>query len=136
MGKKYPQTNEAKESFTSPLLVYIQSRTEENPNYIFTKEELIESLQSEDREVRREMEKVANFYPIISLSKRKGYRLGSFSEKTTTAELAELYEDTTHAIRELESRVQCLQARMKPLIALKVKLEEEFSQTRLQGIEI
>lgn len=128
MGKKYQQTEEAKELFKSPLLAYIQSVVSENPRHVFTKEELIETSQLSDRAVRDQMERIANFYPIISFSDRKGYTYGHFKGNESNQDLALLFDDVNHAIHEINSRVECLNARLKPLIALQEVLKAKIAE--------
>lgn len=134
MGNKYPQTQEAKEKFTSPLLDYMQRTVEADPRHVFTRAELTEAFGKGDREMRRELEKIANFYPIISTSDKGGYQLGHFKDDYTTQHLSLVYEDCVHAIAEIASRVESLNARLKPLIALKIELEDKIRGTALDGI--
>ena len=126
MGNKYSQTNEAKEQYTSSLLKHMGAVTLIDPKHIFTRDELAAHLNYSDRKVRREIEKLANYYPIISVSSKQGYRLGSFDENASYDTLKSLKEDVRHALAELQSRVESLQARMKPLIALYVKTNEQI----------
>lgn len=126
MGNKYSQTNEAKEQYTSPLLKYMGAVTLIDPKHIFTRDELAAHLNCSDRKVRREVEKLANYYPIISVSSKQGYRLGSFDDKSSYETLKSLKEDVRHTLAELQSRIESLQARMKPLIALDVKISEQI----------
>ena len=122
MGK-YSQTEEAKAKFESPMLNYMKRVIENDKHHIFTKDELIAALSLTEREVRRQVALIANYYPLFSFSNKKGYCIGSFDDNATTQELSFLYDDCCHAIAELESRVQELKARMKPLIALKEKVK-------------
>ena len=69
---------------------------------------------------------MANYVPVLSLSKDKGYRVLSFDENTTTEELMAMYEDVQHQINEFRSRVDNLKARMKPLVALQKVIEKKL----------
>ena len=126
MGNKYSQTNEAKENYTSPLLDYMRGVTLIDPKHIFTRDEIADHLNCSDRVARKEVEKLANYYPIISVSSKQGYRLGSFDDKDSYEDLKSLKDETRYALSELQSRIESLQARMKPLIALDVKISEEI----------
>ena len=126
MGNKYSQTNEAKTNYNSPLLQFMGATALLDPKHVFTRDEIANHLNCSDRAARREVEKLANYYPIISVSSKQGYRYGIFRERTLDADLEELERETDHALAELESRVKSLQARMKPLIAFKAKLREEI----------
>ena len=140
MGNKYPQTNEAKERFESPLLNYmINSYAYVSIDYYFKKSELMAVTGWSERKVRKELERIANYYPVISISSKKGYRVGQFNDsedEEPTECLEELLEQTRHAINDLESRVKSLNARMKPLIALKVKLEEKIIERKGPYVEV
>ena len=127
MGNKYSQTNEAKEKYTSPLLEYMRGVTLIDPKHIFTRDEIAAHLNCSDRMARKEMEKLANYYPIISVSSKQGYRLGSFDDKDSYENLKSLQDETRYALSELQSRIESLQARMRPLIALYAKTNEQIN---------
>ena len=131
MGNKYSQTEEARNLYlkrVDPLFIYMVDKSYYQPKHIFTKEELCDQLNLSERAVRKSLEKMANYYPVISFSNKKGYRYGVFNDNTKIEDLEELLDDTEHAIAELQSRIESLQARMKPLIALKVKVSERIDQ--------
>jgi len=139
MGNKYPQTNEAKAEFKSPLLNYMVAVEMIEPDHIFTRDELSRVFETSDRAIRKEMEHLANFYPVISTSNKKGYKIGRFNDTDSLETLNELLNKTDHTLNELQCRVESLQARMKPLIALKEKLKEkildvEFDQEDLNQL--
>ena len=79
-----------------------------------------------DRHVRKELERIANYHPIIATSNRKGYKLALFSDDMDKEELLEILREIEHEIAELSSRVNSLYARMNPLIAMKVELEQSI----------
>lgn len=125
MGK-YDQSREAKEKFNSPLYTYMLSVLSYEPEHLFTREELREVLQMSDRQVRKEMERIANYHPLIATSNRKGYKLALFSDTDSKEDMIALLREVEHEIAELSSRVNSLYARMNPLIAMKVELEQSI----------
>lgn len=134
MGNKYSQTNEAKERYNSPLLNHMGAVALIDPKHIFTRDELADHLNCSDRVARRQVEKLANYYPVISVSTQQGYKFAIFDEKTNLDDLKKLEDETEHAINELESRVKSLQARMKPLIAFKSKVRERIEEVEFANM--
>lgn len=127
MGKHYPQTEEAKRNFTNLVFKYIVNvRKYNDKNHIFTKDELVSSTGYSERMVRSQLSEIANYYPIIATSDRKGYKLLSFDDETSDEELKTMFEETEHQIAELQSRIDALKARMKPLIAFKETARKEL----------
>lgn len=122
MGNKYSQTEEAKREFTSPLLTYMKAVNRYETNHVFTKEELRAVLSCSDRHLRHEMEKIANYYPIVATSDSKGYQLATFSDDMELEMLVEISKSYEHQLAELQSRVNSLYARMNPLIASQVEI--------------
>lgn len=128
MGNKYSQTEAAKLNYSSPLLNYMDSVVRNDPKHVFTRDELCATLNYSDRGIRHSLEKMANYYPVISFSSSKGYRFFRFDESTSADDLKSMYEDTGHALAELESRIESLDARMKPLIALRVEITKRLKE--------
>lgn len=133
MGKQYPQTAEAKQSLSNSTFKYIVAiREYENKNRIFTKDELVANTNLSERAVRVQLSEIANHYPIFATSDRKGYQILSYDENTTDEELKEMVEKTEHQLAELQSRIDALKARMRPLIAFresanKTLIDREFA---------
>lgn len=123
MGNKYSQTEEAKREFTSPLLTYMKAVNNYEINHVFTKDELRGVLSCSDRHLRHEMEKIANYYPIVATSDSKGYRLLVFTDSMDLGDLDEISKAYEHQLAELNSRVNSLYARMNPIIAAKVEID-------------
>ena len=128
MGNKYSQTEAAKLNYSSPLFNYMDSVVRNDPKHVFTKDELCATLNYSDRAVRKSLERMANYYPVISFSSEKGYRFVRFDDSTSVDTLKGMYDDAGHALAELQSRVESLQARMKPLIAFRVEAVQRISQ--------
>lgn len=61
-----------------------------------------------EREARRNIEKIANHYPVISTSTRAGYKVATNDDCTEMLKLAD---------KELELKIKALQARREPLRA-------------------
>lgn len=133
MGKQYPQTAEAKKNLSNTTFSYIDNvRCFQNKNHVFTKEELVANTNLSERAVRVQLSEIANHYPIIATSDQKGYQMLSYDENTTDEELKEMVEKTEHQIAELQSRIDALKARMRPLIAFreaanKTLIDREFN---------
>lgn len=66
---------------------------------------------------------LANYAPVISFSSSKGYRLVIIPEKADKRVLQGYLEAIEHTLREHESRIVNIKARMKPLIAAKKDIE-------------
>lgn len=111
--KKYSQTEQAKKELKSDILDFLLR----HPNQVFTKQELCATFNLNEREVRSELERIANYYPIRATAGRKGYSLLSWNENTSADELMQIGAECAKQINELQHRVESLQARMKPLVA-------------------
>ena len=118
--KNYDQSRKAKEEFlqNSQLAQYMMG----DPTRIFLKEQLTLTFNVTDREIRRKVAELANYVPVLSLSKDKGYRVLSFNDDTPVEEL----EEAQHQINEFKSRIDNLKARMKPLVALQKVIEKKL----------
>ena len=128
MGKQYPQTEEARMRLSNPAFAYITYVREDiDKDHVFTKDELIAHTGYSDRAIRNQLAEIANYYPIIATSDKKGYRLLSFDESTSFSQLIAMYDEADHQLAELQSRIDALKARMKPLIAFKTKVNEEMN---------
>jgi len=121
MKKKYEQTQEAKENFKSDILAYMLT----DPTRVYTKTELAARFNMSERKVRLELEKIANFYPIRATAGRKGYSLIYFDNESSFDELTQANMDCFYQIKEIQSRIDSLKARMKPLIA-SMKVTQEM----------
>lgn len=123
MSKKLNQSKIAKENFKSEMLDYLTTNPETH-----TKLELASHFHISEREVRRKIEEVANYYPVIATSNQKGYRVAIWSKDMSSKELKDTLEDIMHEVREINSRIRRLKARLKPLIANKVVLEKIITE--------
>lgn len=126
--KNYDQSKKAKEEFlrTSPLYGYMKNE----PDRVYTKEELQETFDKSNRAIRNDVAELANYVPVISLSNKKGYRVLSFDANTPKEKLAAMLEDVDHQINEHKSRVDNLKARMKPLVAFKKVIEAKLAESK------
>lgn len=73
------------------------------------------SESSRERKARELIATVAKYYPVISLSGEKGYRI-AVNEKDT--------EDVKHQLMDFESRISEIQRRCKPLIRFLERMEK------------
>ena len=96
-------------------------------DYIFVKDELVSLTGYSERAVRNQIAEIANYYPVIATSDRKGYQILSFNEFDSTESIETMVAKAEHQLAELQSRIDALKARMKPLIAFKAKAEEELN---------
>lgn len=126
MSRKFNQSREVTQKFSSKLFEYMKGVMEVDPKHVFTKPELCAAFDFSERYVRRELERIANYYPVIATSDSIGYRLGLFDDSMSEEELEDLCNDYDHQLAELQSRVESLYARMKPLLAAKVKIKERI----------
>ena len=114
MGNKYLQNKETKEQLEKESLVlpWLQS----TPGIVWKKEELMAFTGLSERQVRHEMERIANFYPVRATAGRKGYSLITF-DKENLVEVDRANKEAFAQVCELQNRIDSLKARMKPLIA-------------------
>lgn len=130
MGNKYSQTKEAREKLKSRLLDYMIAVHGTEPDHYFTKDELTAAVGCSERAVRHELEKIANYYPIIATSERKGYRIFLLDDSIDEFNLNKARADIDHTLAELQSRVLSLQARMYPLIAARVEIGKALAKKK------
>lgn len=124
--KHHDQSNKAKENFlqNSPYAQYMMG----DSSRIFLRDQLALVFDTNDRDVRRKVAELANYVPVLSLSKDKGYRVLSFNDNTPKEEVEKLYEEVMHQIREHQSRIDNIKARMRPLVALKCVIEKRLAE--------
>ena len=115
--KRYSQSKKTKEEFLRTSLIALLMSGE--PDRVFTKQELAETLGLGIRAVRENVAELANYQAVIGLSCKKGYRLLTISDITEPKKLAQYLELIDAQIAEHRSRVTNIKARMKPLIALR-----------------
>lgn len=117
------QTESAKKKYSNPTLSLIRKGTD--------REELRTLLNCTDAQARHEVAEISLFYPVISSSSTKGYRLPKNIEEMSLNELEEEIKIVERTLNEHLSRVKCLKKKCKPLIAwLKVaekKKNEELN---------
>ena len=126
--KNYDQSNQAKEAYlkTSSLYGYMHGE----PDRAYTKDELKKTFDKGDRAIRNDLAELANYVPVISLSRKKGYRVLSFDSNTPKEKLVAMLEDVKHQIHEHKSRVTNIKARMKPLVAFKKVIEAKLAESK------
>lgn len=131
--KNYNQSKKAKEEFlrTSVLACYMRG----DPNKVFTREELSQNFNLNDRTIREMVAEVANYLPVISLSNSAGYRVLSFDDETATFDLLGMQQDISHQINEFKSRIANLNARLKPLVALSKVIDKELKKRIEEPLE-
>ena len=130
--KRYDQSKKAKEEFMkNNILTLIMP----DPDRSYTREELRRTLDTSDRKLRKGMAELANYQAVISPSSGKGYRLLRISDGTSPEKLKEYQELIEHQLAENRSRVTNINARMKPLIALKVEIEMRLAIMEAQEKE-
>lgn len=120
--KNYNQSNKVKESFSNPLFDYLT--LDINKNKSFDKWELAAMFNTSERNIRKQYEEIANYYPVVATSDKKGYKLVTWDSDMPTDALEETEQELLHQINEIESRIDNLNARLKPLIANRIKIRE------------
>ena len=129
--KNYDQSKKKKEEFLEkePIAHYMLTG---DPTQLFLREQLALVFETNDRQIRLKVAELANYVPILSLSKDKGYRVLSFNEETPIEALEKMLEEIQHQVNEFRSRIDNLKARMKPLIALQKVIEKKLNQDQQQ----
>lgn len=122
MSKNYNQSKKAKEEFKSELLDYML----EDKFKVYDKWELAAKYDVTEREIRRRLEEIANYYPVIATSDKKGYAIAVWDENMDNESLIAVHEEIMHQIAEINSRIKNLKARLKPLIANHIVLKDKF----------
>lgn len=125
MSKNYDQSKKAKAEFikSSPLAIYMRG----DYTKIFTREELMEVLSvNGERQMREQLSKLANYFPVVATSDRKGYQLLEITDENNIEQLTEISELAQHQINELQCRIDNLKARMKPLVAIQKVIEKKL----------
>lgn len=128
MGNKYDQSRNAKDKFESPILDYMIQRQMANPEKPITKWELAAVFNKSERMIRRDLEKIANYYPLIATSDHEGYKVLLFDESMPADKLENIRDAYQHQLNELMSRVESLNARMQPLIAACTILDQTIQK--------
>lgn len=121
MNKNIKQNKENKEKFYSRLIEPLLIETQD-------KKDLMDQYGFSERGARYEIQMISMFYPVISNSKNKGYRIVDV-EKAINENLQqqEIFEINV-TLSELQSRIKMLKKRMKPLIATKKVLERSLQE--------
>jgi biotin operon repressor len=110
--KEIKQTKDAKKNYNHPIIELLLS---DEP---VTKEEIGEKLHiTSDRVIRDVISICSMHYPVIAVSSKKGYRRAKAIDNLEDKELQLEIDEVEHQLRELKSRVDCLNKRMKPLVA-------------------
>ena len=102
---------------TEPFILKILSDGE-----IHYKEEICNKLGLCERKTRIEIAKAKLFFPVISFSSRKGYRLIDTERliaENNKEEISQSLEEINHTLRENKSRIKKLNRNMRALIATK-----------------
>lgn len=87
-----------------------------------TKQELSVKYNLDERSIRRIIQEISYYFPVISFSSTKGYYIPTLDENTNTKEIL---EDLQHTINEHQSRIGELKRKMKPLIAMIKEMEKK-----------
>ena len=132
MTKKMDQSKKAKLRFESELLKYNLL----NSNDFACKNEIAEALGWSERQVRREISKISMYYPVISKSNKKGYKLAKSIDLMGKEELGQEIKEVNNVANELQSRITQLKAKLKPLIAYKSVAEKKLENYDNIKIEI
>lgn len=114
------QTKENKGIVNSYLLSILQNRKH-------TKEELIGLLHKDERSIRNDIQKISMFFPVISYSNSKGYRVVNTEEvvkRNSPLEISYEIEEIDHTLNEIKSRIKMLKKKEHALIASKRVLEK------------
>lgn len=122
MTKKMDQSKKAKSKFKSILLEYNLLNSKEYTD----KQDIAYKLNISERKVRREISKVSMYYPVISKSNKKGYKLAKPIDLMGKEELIEEIKEVDNVANELQSRIRQLKAKLKPLIAYKSVAEKKL----------
>ena len=122
MTKKMDQSRKAKSKFSSILLEYNLLNSKEYTD----KQEIADKLNISERKVRREISKISMYYPVISKSNKKGYKLAKPIDLMGKEELIEEIKEVDNVANELQSRIRQLKAKLKPLIAYKSVAEKKL----------
>lgn len=132
--KKYEQTVAAKNVFYSELL---DLWLEYNGGTRVTRQELCELWGKNDRTVRKEINRIANYFAIFSSSDRKGYELAITPSiiKNNPLLLKVQLDNINHSIAEFEARKTEINARMKPLIAYKEVIIQYLTQYGMEHVK-
>ena len=88
-----------------------------NPNVQLTRAELCAMTGYTDSNLRREIAEVAHFYPVISLSRGKGYVFLTWEGTQSVEELKNARDIIVEQLAETSGRIDALKKRLKPLIA-------------------
>lgn len=110
---KLIQNEQGKMEFQSEVLNFFK----EHPNVTYTREELCSIFGMNDSSLRREVADIAHYYPVLSLSGKKGYVFLQWEGTQPVEQLKKVREYIVQQIAEDQSRVDAINCRMKPLIA-------------------
>lgn len=122
------QSKEAKEKYVNPLINELRIRT-------ITRDELQFMLACSDAQARHEIAEISMYYPVLSSSKRKGYRMAkNIDTLTTVEEMTEEYEVVNQSINEILSRIDVLNKKLKPLIAYQKVLGKKINENGSQAL--
>lgn len=87
-----------------------------------TKQELSVKYNLDERTIRRIVQEISYYFPVVSFSSAKGYYIPTVDENANTKEIL---DDLHHTLNEHQSRVNELKRKMKPLIAMIKEMEEK-----------
>ena len=125
--KNMKQTNENKVIVDDYLLSLLQ-------DHKCTKDELRDLLHLSERRIRFEIQKISLFYPVISYSCSKGYRVVNTSEVVNRAnpnEIRREKDEIEHTLHEINSRIKMLKKKEHALIkSLKVLEKCQMKQLK------
>lgn len=101
------------------MLMYLLERK-------YTKQELSDLYNINQRNVRQNIKELSEEYPVISHSKAKGYRISNvyrLLKENNTNHIDSEIEEIEHCINELNSRINELHKRKIPLLKALEKLK-------------
>lgn len=121
MSKKLPQDEKSKKKFKNATLYFLDNNIPKDLNILKEETKLCK------RHIRQQISDISMYYPVISNSKQKGYRIAKkIDELNTLDELIEERKKVEITINEINSRIAILKGKLKPLIAWeKVELKKE-----------
>lgn len=125
---KTNKTNLKERAENSLVLAYLK----QNVNKVFTRDELAARFNTSDREMRREIALIAEFYPILSLSRLKGYCLVEWNGDADVNYLNIVRNYLIDQVKEDNNRIKAIKKRMRPLIA-NIKVLDKIINDKTQA---
>lgn len=121
--KDFKQTKENKEKFNCILIEPLLEKR-------YSKKELSLLYGFKDRNLRNEISEISMFYPVISHSRKNGYRISNVEKLLNENNIDHInseIEEIKVCLHEINSRIKFLKKRQKPLIAALKVLEKRIN---------